>query len=288
MVMVGSIDQIAQRLAALDQQIEMLGDAFQETYRGYLKSLGQVVRQQIILSCYHICTEGYPKQFLALPMQARSQFQDSLRDLAVQTEQQMIEGLKSIEAAIEEFNEIDEPDDLEALLSDEDLESPDAIKLSPIEALAEWQEQTERAILKTLKLASSAANQLLQQAEILPKRIPQPILDAAAKAEGNDSFRSEVPLAGTPNLLNLLVEAGEKSPDAEAAKSSTTALMHIVAVNLRLAELEFNDPTLTTWRTKIRELQKQFQAVGREYQKKRREQAIAEAQLAWKSTWTAE
>lgn len=282
--MVGSIDQIAQRLAALDQQIEVLGDAFQETYRGYLKSLGQVVRQQIIMSCYHICTEGYPKQFLALSVKERSQFQDSLRDLALQTEQQLIDGLKSIEDAIEEFNEVDEPDELEALLSD-DLELPGAIALSPIEALAEWQEQTERSILKTLKLASSAANQLLQQAEILPKRIPQPILEAAAKAEGNDAVG---PLAGTPNLLNLLVESDPKSPDAEPEKLSSTALMHIVAVNLRLSEIEFNDPTATTWRTKIRELQKQFQAVGREYQKKRREQAIAEAQLAWKSTWTTD
>jgi hypothetical protein len=43
--MAGTIEQIAQRLSALDQQVEALGKKFYDAYHGYLTSLGQVVRK---------------------------------------------------------------------------------------------------------------------------------------------------------------------------------------------------------------------------------------------------
>lgn len=277
--MVGTIEQIAQRIAALDQQIEALGEKFHETYHGYLTSLGQVVRKQLVLSCYHICTEGYPQRFLALSVSRRQQFQEDLRDLAAQAEIELLENLKSIEETIEEFNTVEATDELGELFGDPPSEEAPQSVLTPLEILEEWQEQMERSILKTLKATSTAANRLLQNAEILPKRVPQPVLEAAAQAEGNDAT------PGTPNLLNILVEASEKGENGEPPSIPASALMHIVAVNLRLAEIEFNDPTVMSWRNKLRELKKQFQTIAREYQKRRKEQAIAEAQLAWKSTW---
>ncbi len=276
--MTGSIEQISQRLAALDQQIETMGDTFTETYRGYLKQLGQTVRQQIILSCYHICTENYPKRFLALSMSQRQQLQNNLQEIARQTEMDLNELLQSIAQTKLDPEPIELPDELEALLSEIDSEAPDEPALTPLEALTIWQEQIERSILKALKSASSTANRFLQEAEILPKRIPQAVLDAASKAESGD--------AGAPNLLNVLVSASEKPPDPDAPPPALSALMHIVAVNLRLSEIEFNHPAVMNWRNKLRELKQQFQALARDYQKKRREQSIAEAQLAWKSTWT--
>jgi len=275
--MAGTINQISQRLAALDQQIEAMGDTFTETYRGYLKQLGQTVKQQIILSCYRICTENYPKRFLALSLSQRQQLQADLQNFARQTETDLSELLTPIEQTTFDPEPDDLPDELEALLSETEPDIPDEPSLTPLEALTIWQEQLERSITKTLKSASSTANHLLQEAEILPKRIPQAVLDAAAKAEGSDSDAS--------NLLNVLISASEKSSDAEPPPA-LTALMHVVAVNLRLSEIEFNDPAVSTWRGKLRELQQQFQALARDYQKKRREQSIAEAQFAWKSTWT--
>lgn len=275
--MTGTIDQISQRLASLDRQIETMGDTFTETYRGYLHQLGQTVKQQIILSCYRICTENYPKRFLALSVSQRQKLQEDIQHLARQTEIDLNQLLKPIEQTRIEPEPEDFPDELEALLSDTELELPDEPSLTPLEALTIWQEQLERSIIRTLKSTNGNANRLLQEAAILPKRIPQAVLDAAAKADGNDS--------GAANLLNVLVSASEKSADADAPPPAITALMHVVAVNLRLSEIEFNDPGVSNWRGKLRELKQQFQALAKDYQKKRREQSIAQAQLAWKSTW---
>lgn len=274
--MTGTIDQISQRLAALDRQIETMGDTFTETYRGYLKQLGQTVKQQIVLSCYRICTENYPKRFLALSVSERQKLQEDIQALARQTATDLNELLKSIDETRIEPEPEELPDELEELLSETELELPDEPSLTPLEALTIWQEQLERSVTRTLKAANGNANRLLQEAEILPKRIPQAVLDAAAK-EGGDS--------GAANLLNVLVSASEKSADSDAPPPAITALMHVVAVNLRLSEIEFNDPGVANWRGKLRELKQQFQALAKDYQKKRREQSIAEAQLAWKSTW---
>jgi hypothetical protein len=288
--MAGSIQEIAQRLAALDQKIETMGDTFTETYRSYLQQLGQTVRQQLILSCYKICTENYPKRFLALPLNQRQKLQDDLKALADQTATDLHELLQPIEQTQPE--QIELPEELEALLSGEDLDDDDdddeyqeelepETPLTPIEALTIWQEQLERSIHKTLKTASHRANQYLQDAEILQKRIPQAVIDAASKSEGNDP--------NSPNLLNVLVSASEKSGSdgaPAAAAAALNALMHVVAVNLKLNELEFNDIPLMNLRNKLRDLKKQFQAIAREYQKKQREHAVLEAQHAWKSTWT--
>ena len=276
--MTGSIEQISRHLASLDQQIETMGDTFTETYRGYLNQLGQTVRQQIVLSCYHICTENYPKRFLALSMSQRQQLQNDLQTVARQTEAELNELLQSIDQTKLNLEPIELPDELEALLSDMESEAPDEPELTPLEALTIWQEQLERSIVRTLKSASNSANRFLQEAEILPKRIPQAVLDAASKAESSDS--------SSPNLLNVLVSASEKPPDPDAPPPALSALMHIVAVNLRLSEIEFNHPAVMNWRNKLRELKQQFQSLARDYQKKRREHSIAQAQLAWKSTWT--
>ncbi|MBD1845191.1 hypothetical protein H6F89_17630 [Cyanobacteria bacterium FACHB-63] len=275
--MAGSIEQITQQLAALDQKIETMGDTFTETYRGYLKQLGQTVRQQIILSCYRICTENYPTRFLSLSLNQRQHLQENLQALARQTITDLNDLLIPIAQINLEPGSEDLPDELEALLSETDYDLPNESSLTPLEALTIWQEQLERSINKTLKTASSAANSLLQDAEILPKRLPQAVLDAAAKAEGSDS--------NAANLLNVLVSASEKTEDAETSQPVITALMHVVAVNLRVSELEFNDPAVSSWRNKLRDLKQQLQGMARDYQKKRREQAIAQAQLAWKSTW---
>jgi hypothetical protein len=280
--MAGTIEQIAQRLSALDQQVEALGKKFYDAYHGYLTSLGQVVRKQIILSCYHACTEGYPQRFLVLPVSRRQELQEDLRDLAKQAEIELLENLRSIEETTAEFNAVEDVDDLEEieeLLGDTTSDINDSRPvLTPLEILHEWQEQIDRSILKTLKSTSTAANRLLQNAEILPKQLLQPVLDAVAKAEGNE------PSPSTPNLLSLLVDASEKGSDS-AKSIDGSALMHVVVVNLRLAEIEFNDATVMSWRNKLRELKKQLQTIETEYQKRLKEKAIAEAQLAWKSTW---
>jgi hypothetical protein len=72
----------------------------------------------------------------------------------------------------------------------------------------------------------------------------------------------------------------------EVIERPPTAVMQVVALQLRLTELEFHDTNLIPRRNQIRELLKSLKSLTKDYQKKQREQAIAEAQLAWKSTWT--
>lgn len=291
--MVGSVEQITQNLAALDQQIEAIGHEFYKTYLSYLTALGQVVRQQLVLSCYHVCTEGYPAAFLKLSLSQREQLQQAIKSLAKQTQEELIAQLQPVGQPLEpqpaedkvETEQSANPSQntaeeiLELLLSGADTTSQ-ALPSTPLESLVQWQENLEKSIAKQLRSKSHAANRLLQQSEILPKRLPEPILEAAAKTEEAD------PLVGNPNFLELLVEAGEKPPNPDKAKEMSGSAMPVVAIHLRLAEIEFNDTTLMAWRNKLRELKKRFQALGREYQKKQKERTIAEAQVAWRSTWS--
>jgi DNA-binding ferritin-like protein len=279
--MAGSLEQITQNLAALDQQVEALKDRFHAVYTGYLAALGKAVRQQIVLSGYQISTENYPQRFLALSLGQRQQFQDDLRELADLTQQDITCLLRSLlppsdDELLDLDAELEIDDELEALLEDMpdlDAEAPP----SPLEELTQWQANLERAIVKTLQGTAQSANRLLQHAKILPERLSTPVLDVVKEgAEDNAS------------LLRMLVEAREKSGDKGDAEVALSAMIQAVSVNLRLAEIEFDDATVMGWRNKLRELKKQLQQLAKDYQKQQREQAIAQARLAWNTTWVNE
>ncbi|MBD2055125.1 primosomal protein [Oculatella sp. FACHB-28] len=141
------------------------------------------------------------------------------------------------------------------------------------EAIAYWEERIEEGIVEMLQTLSHAANRLLQKASILPDKLPEPVLEVAAKS----GLATEA-VSGPPNLLNLLVETDDDDEEE-------SAVTHIIAIQLRLSEIEFSDATLSTWRSKIRSLLARLVQLGRQYQKKQRERAIAEAEDAWRSSW---
>ncbi|NJO40723.1 MAG: hypothetical protein HC865_08705 [Cyanobacteria bacterium RU_5_0] len=158
------------------------------------------------------------------------------------------------------------PDENESLA-----ESPPTLK-----DLVHWQEHLEEDIVEVLQDLSHATNCLLQQADILPGRLPEPVLEVAAKAD----LASETTVS-PPNLLNLLVET-----ENEEDKEST--MTQVMAVRLRLSEIEFSDSSTTVWRSKIRSLSAQLNKLGRDYQKKCKERAIVQAETAWRSSWFEE
>ncbi|GAB4132703.1 MAG: hypothetical protein Fur0046_02760 [Cyanobacteria bacterium J069] len=144
--------------------------------------------------------------------------------------------------------------------------------LTPPEVLARWQAKLERRIAAILRDQSQAANRLLHQADILPSKIPEPILEVAAKTSIAEST------ASPPNLLNLVIEArGEASDEVSVTR--------IMAIRLRLGELEFGSPLLANWRSKVRGLNARLKQIGKDYEKKTRERAIAQAEQAWRATW---
>ncbi|XGV97400.1 MAG: hypothetical protein ACAF41_32355 [Leptolyngbya sp. BL-A-14] len=308
--MVGAIERIAQEIAALDKATSAIADELYGGYSTYLTVLGQAVRQQLILASYHVCTQGYPESFLRLPYSQRQQLQQQLRHLAQHVQEEILAQLhppvllddpesdfdleRPSGSSDPLFQDSQSSSEAQSLATDS---PPDiallAFKTSGVVSkptqprsltpshLAEWREELEHAIIAELKTASHAANRLLQQAHILPQTLPEPVLEAATKADISETR------AGTPNLLNLLVEAGNSKAEAEAADEPIgPALMHIVAIYLRLPEIEFADPSVAAARSKLRSLFAQLKALGRNYQKKQHEQSIAEAQAAWRSSWT--
>ncbi len=289
--MVGSVERIKQDLAEMDRAIGTMANEFHSAYSNYLNGLGQAVRQQLILASYHVCTQGYPERFLDLSYNQRQQLQQTLRNLAHQTQEELLAQLHfPIVPELPESVEIIDPSELfqettasTAIYSTVSLKKDDQApqSLAPIH-LVQWQQDLEASIVQELQTASHAANRLLQQAGVLPRKLPEPVLEVATKADP-----SEVG-GNTPNLINLLVEApGEIIAEQERIEETKgQSVVHVVAVHLRLPEIEFANAALTAARTHIRSLLARLKTLGRDYQKKQREQAIAEAQAAWRSSWT--
>ncbi len=341
--MVRPVQQIEQELQALDRSVSAIAIEFQDTYCQYLAVLGKAVRQQFILASYHLCTRGYPNQFLQLSVSQRQNLQQSLQRLAKQTQTQLQDQLQTVQAfsvsqrqlaavkeqardrakarakaaAIAELERNDSSgaeawnpagQETEATIADSEMNAFEALiqenasdfsqfterftdlpvdpdTLAGAESpspelpifprtIAHWQDELERSIVQQLQSLSHAANRLLQQANILPSRLPEPVLEVAAKSD----VAAET-AASPPNLLSLLVES---------ESGEETSITQLLTIRLRLAEIEFSDASIGIWRSKIRSLMAQLSKLGREYQKHQTEKAIAQAETAWRSSWFEE
>ncbi len=366
--MARAIERIEQDIEALEAAISALAGDLETTYTAYLTTLGQALRQQLILASYHLCTQGYPENFLHLSLNQRQKLQQELRKLGTQAAERLLSYTKSeaetsdstgeevavalnAEAATElpliehvsidlsddlslvemslgreissfEIEELDIEDDIEDEIEDDDEdisdsdeedeeeeeedEKPKEVKTkekesnsippriqfsrinptvplrfsainpsSPIE-LTKWQQSIELATQYALKKVSREANILLQKATILPKKIPAPILEAAVAAS---EASSEV-MPGPPNLVNMLIEI-----DNQQLRHGSSKVTQLMAINLRLGEIEFAESALSSKRNQIRNFLTQLQKLRRDYQKKQREHAIVEAESAWRASW---
>jgi hypothetical protein len=313
--MVRARERIEQDLAALEEALAALTLEFQSTYEGYLTALGQAVRQQLILACYHLCTQAVPESFLKLSFDGRQKMQQAVRRLAEASEEKLrslvteSEEEEEIEKEEEEEEEEDEDDfdkdeeeeeedEQEEEEKEEDEEDQKEKKeLSAInylfsvanyqvptanspESLARWQNSIEKSIAHIIKLLSRDTNRLLQQSGILPSQLPEPVLEAASGAESSGDS-----VAGPPNLLNLIIETDASSASRNLPETLASRALHITAVKLRLSEIEFADAGTSAWRQQIRNLSVRLNSLGRDYQKKQRELAVVEAESAWRSSW---
>lgn len=301
--MVASIERIEQDLAALDAAISSIAGEFHKTYETYLEALGKATRQQLILAAYHLCTQSYPQQFLQLSLHQRQQLQQTLQDLAKQTQAVLMASLQpplltsdppaaiaseDLPSEVLEFspspgqNSPTEEMAINVAALLRNLVAREQIPLSPVERLLSWQDNLEQTILQELRAASHGANRLLQQVGLLPQKLPEKVLEAAAKADAE-------PSSGQPNLLSLMIEAIDptdgKDRDNKDSDAPSSAILHITTVHLRLHEVEFADSTTAAWRSRVRSLTARLQALARDYQKKQQEHTIASAEAAWRATW---
>ncbi|GAB4196430.1 MAG: hypothetical protein Fur006_43910 [Coleofasciculaceae cyanobacterium] len=291
--MARAIERIEQDIAALEDAIAVLKEEFYKAYSHYLTLLGQAVRRQLILASYQVCTQGYPEAFLSLSFNQREKLQQSIQQLGKKIQEQLLSYLESSN----NLSQI-EPTDSDELTAEPSLESSEqppqddpepppepvdsseATAITPkeptqTEQLAQWQEQLEEAIAQTLQTLSLDTNRLLQQAGILPSKLPTAVLEAAAKADAS----TESATAGSPNLLNLIMET-----DSEDDSEDST-LTRIIAINLRLLEIEFADPALSVGRNQIRNLAAKGNTLHRQYHKRQRERSVAQAEAAWRASW---
>lgn len=301
-------ERIEQDLAGLEEALAALNLEFRSTYEGYLAALGQAVRQQLILACYHLCTQAVPESFLKLSFEGRQKMQQSVKALAAEseeklrslvTESQAEEEIEEEEEEEEDEDDFDEEEEQEEEDEADDKEEDEKEKhqVSAInylfslanyqlpstnspESLARWQNSIEQSIANILKLLSRDTNRLLKQSGILPSQLPEPVLEAASGAESSGES-----VAGPPNLLNLIIETDVSPASRKLAETLGSRALHITAIKLRLSEIEFADAGTSAWRQQIRNLSLKLNSLGRDYQKKQRELAVVEAESAWRSSW---
>lgn len=286
-----SIKQLRNDLTILNEKIKDLATNLQDLYYHYFEHLSSVVKRQLTVATYQICTQKYPTAFLDLSYQKRYDLQKKIKGLEAVFKENLFKALSSIKfinnQVIQEFytkiikaiseEEISPQENLSDveitensktdLTQEEELDSQDLIKL---------QLDIEDCLEESLTNISHRTNKYLQEAHILPNKIPSKIIEMALQAEENTSL-----VSGAPNLLSLLVEREDKS-------DHNIDVTPIVAVCLRLTEIEFNDPSLNLIRQKINTFLKQLDELDNEYQRKRQKYSIALAESAWRSSWHEE
>ncbi len=254
-----AIEQIERDIAALEVVVKEIAAEFHRAYTSYLTALGRAVRQQLILASYHLCTQGYPEAFLSLSFNQRQQLQQAIRSLGKDAVEQLITELKVGEHRSQEPGMLD---------------STQIYPAKPMD-LVQWQQNLEQAIADTLKKVSRETNSLLQQTGILPSKLPPPVLEVALDA----SEAAGETMASPPNLLKLVIETEHKE---ESQESTVT---NIIAINMRLSEIEFADADSRAGRNQIKHLETKARSLFREYLKKQQERSIASAEVAWRASW---
>ena len=402
--MTGLVEQLTQKLASLDRQTDELKAKLDLTYDSYLHVLERVLRQQVLLACYHICTEGYPEDFVKLSMTQRYDLQKHIKTIAKDSGSALItlltdppsppvqgssffsmppdrfvadddesdgatfamgldpsalsqfstgfsisrvetigEIFDDDEDEIDEDSDDDDPDEVDESDDDESddesddeptgrrpMTEADARELqailaqvaaaiaskepkTPVDRVLSWQDDIERTIQDKLCQAAYQINQALKNAQLIPTKVPDRALEAASRADGDGT-------TDIPHVIQMLIEldrvesksdqsdnpsddddeSSGESKNSRSTDSSTNiaadrkqrssmqripTLTHVTALQIRLAEVEFHDPLLMRWRRSLREHTLELQSLTREYRKYQRKRSVAEAQVAWRSTW---
>jgi hypothetical protein len=304
--MAKSIETIKQDLANLEETTVNLAVELLSLYRKYLDLLKDSVQKQLILAGYQICTQTYPETFLSLSVSQRQSLQKRLREEGKKLASQLL----LLTNPTPELSQNQAPQDLipQSLSFQRDIttnlssESPDknfkeiikgelpqetgsnennnnpspAIPRNP-EALVEWYQNLEKSIYNLLENISKEANHILHESEILPLKIPTQVLDMAIEAH-----EAQEVVSGPPNILNLLVEI--QNPES----SEDGNLTKITAIRLKLSEIEFADPLLSSQRNQIHNLLPKLNILRKQYQNKQQESYIVEAEFAWRASWYEE
>jgi hypothetical protein len=274
----GKIHNLHQELSKIAATVTDYCQQLEKLYSDYLQTLGQSVARQLILATYQVCTQSYPREFLQLSTAQKQQIQTEIKKAAKISQEKIAYILEKSYYNILNIEEIPETGKIEKQITDPDL-------------LLNWHESIEKEISHYLERLSMKVNHVLQQAKILPYRLPSQIIEMAIQAEEVGQGTS-----GTPNILNVLVEAerqrAEKEEEEEENEEEEPEMLflekvtRLTAIRLRLIEIEFADSTLSQQRQQLRQLLEKINEVRKYYHRKQKECAIAEAESAWRACWS--
>ncbi len=296
------IEKIEQELVKLEGAIAQISQQLLAVYSPYLKLLGKTIQQQLIMAVYQVCTDVYPENFLQLSLNQRINLQTKIKHVSQGIMGQLLTPLADLENIISSSNSVDK-------ISDADPEKIEKLekteKLPKIRQLVNWQRQTDIEVGQLLQQGSKEVNNFLHQVGLLAQQLPIALLEAAAKVESLNTAA----VISRPNTLNLLVET-EDITESEveeilqnitqsisqnitqsishniSLKESTKEPLRLTAIYLRLGDLEFNEPELGNISNNVRALVTKLYALDREYHKQSKHYQIAQAQAAWRSSWT--
>lgn len=286
--MTGKIHHLKQELAALETKTTEFVETFRNLYQSYLDSLSQSVSKQLILASYQLCTHKYPQEFLQMSYSQRQKLQEEVKKIGKNANLQLLELLTRKHQKIkrESINILEEM--LMGIESSEDLnEAPQEVKeedlgnLQKPDDLLDWIQQIDKGIVQVLDELSMELNEQLQKYKILPSQLPKQVISMAIQAEVPEHTSSS-----NPNLLDVLIETENKTSESEnVEEDNTNQITKLIAIHLRLTEIEFAEANLTLQRKQIRLLLDQTIQLKKQYYKKQKECAIAEAETAWRSAW---
>ncbi len=144
------------------------------------------------------------------------------------------------------------------------------------EDLLRLHKRIEQGISKSLEILSLETNQRLQQAGIIPQKVPPQFLEIPIH-----SGEAGTPVNGLPHLLELTIEIG----NSNSQDSENKIVTKIVLLRLKISELEFIDFNLGKERDRIRNLISEINRLRHLYSKLKKEYLIVRAEAAWRSSW---
>ncbi len=288
--MAKSLQKIRQEIEQLETESKEIFTELNGIYKRYLEALNLSVKKQLILAVYEICTKIYPEEFLQLSYSQREKLQGKIKELCQPLESKLLAYITFPQptptATITEqiLTQL-------SLISNKEFqiqntEEDDSIsEIGNPEDLVLWCKRVEQGIRMIIHDLSQDVNRDLQKNNIIASQLPPQLLEMALQAE-----EGGMSSGNSPNILNLLIETNQKESDDEEEneeddENQESQITKISAIHLRLSDIEFADPQLSIQRQQIRQKLEIVKKIRKAYQKVQRENAQAQAEAAWRSSW---
>ncbi|MEB3226741.1 MAG: hypothetical protein VKJ27_00015 [Synechocystis sp.] len=183
-------------------------------------------------------------------------------------------------------------------------QTPSPLDVKTPDDLVQWHRHVEKHLQRSLVNLSMRLNHYLTTQKIIPENLPPKVLEMALQAEDERLVPNREKM---PHIVNLLIETAHKPlgkegaadpddpppPTADANEDEDDAsdtvrgeLSRLTVINLRATDLEFSDVNLSMIRKQLRASLGDLKKLRQQYRQLSQNKLSAEAELAWRSSWT--